>query len=94
MTPEVKKLIRGIHPQIKSHLEGVPGGANVIGRIKPISYRTQVVNGINYFVKVRARTPNKNVFYHLRIFKGFDDQPAQLMKVEGPKRKHDQITFF
>ncbi|ODM97843.1 Cystatin-A2 [Orchesella cincta] len=90
---EIRGIVTQVHSEIKGHLLGLPGGRNIRGEILPISYRTQLVNGVNYFIKVQARTPRKIIYYHLRIYKSFNGTP-RLMKVEGPKHESDTINFF
>jgi len=92
-TQDIINLVEEIHPEIRAHLLGLPGGRNIRGDVVAISFRTQLVNGVNYFIKVRARTPKKMIFYHLKVFKSFGGSP-QLIRIEGPKKQDDEIGYF
>lgn len=57
--------------------------------IDVLSYKTQVVAGLNYFVKVRI----DGKIFHLRIYKHFSGS-LELSKVAGPKPESDPIAYF
>ncbi|EAL67198.1 cystatin A2 [Dictyostelium discoideum AX4] len=79
----VEDIVNAVKPSIQSKL-----GTN-ISNLKVISYKTQLVNGTNYFVKVRT----ENGYAHLRIYKPFSGA-ASLVSVQDGKAKDDEITYF
>ena len=58
--------VHSIVKQVKTQVEGALG--KTLEQFKPISYKTQVVAGVNYFVKVRTGT-NETDHLILRIYK-------------------------
>jgi len=63
--------------------------------IEPVSYRTQVVNGVNYFVKLRAQVGNniRPQYYVAKIYKSFDGNIYSLVDIQPVGRK-DEINYF
>ena len=60
--------------------------------MKAVDYKTQIVNGINYFIKVDAGSEH----LHLRVFKPFafkGDQP-ELHGVQLGKTLQDEVAHF
>ncbi|KFQ65978.1 Leukocyte cysteine proteinase inhibitor 1, partial [Phaethon lepturus] len=60
-----------------------------------IVYRTQVVAGINYFIKVCIRISDVN-YVHLRVFQGLphEDQGPSLVSFQTGKTRDDPLTYF
>ena len=56
------------------------------------SYKTQVVNGTNYFVKVKTDTE----YVHLRIHKSLpcNSEEVTYVNQQLEKNKTDEITYF
>ncbi|KAK5584011.1 hypothetical protein RB653_005618 [Dictyostelium firmibasis] len=79
----VEDIVNSVKLSIQTKL-----GTN-ISHLKAISYKTQLVNGTNYFVKVRT----ENGFAHLRIYKPFSGS-ASLVSVQDGKTKDDDISYF
>nr|ADF87935.1 cystatin [Eriocheir sinensis] len=63
MTPEVQELINEVRPDVEEHL-GRP-----VSRFEGLNYKTQVVSGLNYFVKVDI---GDNEVVHIRVYHTFD----------------------
>eukprot|EP00928_Gymnodinium_smaydae_P085884 TRINITY_DN6959_c0_g1_i1.p1 TRINITY_DN6959_c0_g1~~TRINITY_DN6959_c0_g1_i1.p1 ORF type:complete len:115 (-),score=26.44 TRINITY_DN6959_c0_g1_i1:86-430(-) len=57
---------------------------------EPLSYKTQVVAGINYFVKVKVGAEK---VVHLRIYKHFSGS-SQLSSVKTDCSETDPIEYF
>jgi len=62
--------------------------------IEPVSYKTQLVNGVNYFVKLRAQIGNniRPQYYVAKIYKTFDGN-FSLVDIQAVGRK-DVINYF
>lgn len=61
--------------------------------VVPVSYKSQVVAGVNYFVKYLIRPSGK--YYHARIFRALGKNPEiKLVRIVGPKSENDPITYF
>ncbi|EGG22716.1 hypothetical protein DFA_04846 [Cavenderia fasciculata] len=56
-----------------------------------VSYREQIVNGINYFVKVRV---DHDEFIHLRIYQDFRKTVLLLNSVQEGHTLDSEITYF
>ncbi|XP_057162826.1 cystatin-A isoform X1 [Ursus arctos] len=58
-----------------------------------VEYKTQVVAGINYYIKVRV---GDNSYIHLKVFKGLPQQNPTLTLTgyQTDKSKDDEITGF
>ncbi|NXK86079.1 CYTB protein, partial [Formicarius rufipectus] len=58
-----------------------------------IAYRTQVVAGTNYFVKVQDSSTE---YVHLRLFQSLphENQGPSLVSFQTGKTKDDPITYF
>jgi len=57
----------------------------------PVAYKSQVVAGVNYFVKYHFMPADE--YFHARIFKGLQGQ-VELVRVVGPKAEDDPIEYF
>lgn len=56
-----------------------------------ISYKTQVVNGTNFFIKVQTDTE----FVHLKVYKKIKQlEPLNISNLENKKSKDDEINYF
>jgi cystatin-A/B len=86
-TPEVQQLIDGLHQQIKSQA----GGAEY-PHLKAVSYRTQVVAGTNYLVKVDGGHEH----LHVKIYEPLPHtgEPAKVSAVQTKKTHADELAFF
>jgi len=55
------------------------------------TYRTQVVNGVNYFIKVHTGDEDKRL--HLRIYKPIRGDPEFVSHLPN-RKKADSINYF
>lgn len=64
------------------------------GKLKAISYKTQVVSGTNFFVKVKPEASDN--YLHLRIFKPLpnENSTSSLTAFQTNKSKEDEIEYF
>lgn len=60
---------------------------------KAVSYKTQVVAGINYFIKVHVGDEN---FLHLRVFEGLgpENKAPVLVAYQTNKSRQDELDYF
>ncbi|KAL1229057.1 Cystatin-B [Trichinella pseudospiralis] len=56
----------------------------------PVSIRTQIVAGINYFFKVMV---DEDDFIHLRVFKNLQNE-TQLHGIQHGKKHSDKLEYF
>ncbi|XP_009891382.1 PREDICTED: cystatin-B-like [Charadrius vociferus] len=58
-----------------------------------VEFKTQVVAGTNYFIKVHV---GNDEFMHLRVFRSLphENKPLSLHSYQSSKMKHDELTFF
>ncbi|NWJ02202.1 CYTA protein, partial [Crypturellus undulatus] len=63
------------------------------GIFQAIVYRTQVVAGINYFIKVQV---SDSIYAHLRVFQSLpsENQGPSLVSYETGKTRDDPLTYF
>lgn len=57
--------------------------------ITPLGHKTQIVAGVNYFV----RTKIGQYIFHVRIYRDLQ-RNASVTKVIGPKQESDPIEYF
>uniref|UniRef100_A0A2I3GS45 Cystatin-B n=1 Tax=Nomascus leucogenys TaxID=61853 RepID=A0A2I3GS45_NOMLE len=60
---------------------------------KAVSFKSQVVAGTNYFIKVHVGDED---FVHLRVFQPLpqENKPLTLSNYQTNKAKHDELTYF
>jgi len=80
--------------QVKAKfLENMGENAGDISDFTAVSYKSQVVAGTNYFVKVRT---GEDTYAHLRIFMPlpFAGDTPELVGNQTSKTKEDPISYF
>ncbi|XP_026716930.1 cystatin-A-like [Athene cunicularia] len=86
-TPEVQHIVNQVKPQFESRVNGT------CDIFQAIVYRTQVVAGINYFIKVQVSNTD---YVHLRVFQSLphENQGPSLVSFETGKTRDDPLTYF
>ncbi|CAM9684026.1 unnamed protein product [Bubo scandiacus] len=86
-TPDVQHIINQVKPQFESRVN------RTYGIFQAIVYRTQVVAGINYFIKVQV---SDTEYVHLRVFQSLphENQGPSLVNFETGKTRDDPLTYF
>ncbi|KAM6211035.1 cystatin-A-like [Sarcoramphus papa] len=86
-TPEVQHIVNQVKPQFESREN------KTYNIFKAIAYKTQVVAGINYFIKVQVSDAD---YAHLRVFQSLpqEDQGPSLVSFQTGKTRDDPLTYF
>ncbi|XP_005146690.2 cystatin-B [Melopsittacus undulatus] len=77
--------------EVKSQLEEKEG--KTFDVFTAVEFKTQVVAGTNYFIKVHV---GNDEFMHLRVFRSLphENKPLSLHSYQSSKTKHDELSFF
>ncbi|XP_025917269.1 cystatin-B-like [Apteryx rowi] len=80
-----------IREQVKPQLEEKEG--KTFNVFTAVEFKTQVVAGTNYFIKVHV---GNDEFVHLRVFRSLphENKPLSLHSYQSSKTKHDELTYF
>ncbi|KAL0484130.1 cystatin-A [Acrasis kona] len=82
------KKVQVIADSVKGEVEALTN--DVYDVYEAVSYATQVVAGVNYFIKVKV---GKDEAVHLKVYQGFTGGNT-LSSVEVDKSLDDDITYF
>ncbi|VCW70425.1 unnamed protein product [Gulo gulo] len=82
---------QAIADQVKAQLEEREN--KTYATFKAVAFRSQVVAGRNYFIKVQV---DDDEFVHLRVFQSLphENKPLALSSYQTNKAKHDELTYF
>nr|XP_035949583.1 cystatin-A [Halichoerus grypus] len=86
-TPEIQEIVNKVKPQLEEKQN------ESYQEFEAVEYKTQVVAGINYYIKVRV---GDNSYIHMKVFKSLP-QPNPTLTLTGyqtDKSKDDEITGF
>ncbi|XP_026531242.1 cystatin-A [Notechis scutatus] len=80
-----------ITQEIKSQLEEKE--SRKFGTFDAVSYKTQVVAGINYFIKIHV---GNEEYFHVRVYKRLphENKPVELTNYQSKKEKLEDLTYF
>jgi cystatin-A/B len=85
-TPEVQSMVDGLKMEVSSKL----GGKN-LHPFKAVSFKTQVVAGTNYFVKIHAGDEH----IHVRMFRPLgENSTPQLHSCQAGHSSKSEIEYF
>ncbi|KAM7132543.1 cystatin-A [Molossus nigricans] len=86
-TPEIQEIVDTVKPQLEEKTN------ETYEEFEAVEYKTQVVAGINYFIKVRV---GQDTYIHLKIFKPLPQQQESLTLTgyQTDKSKNDELTGF
>ncbi|XP_071818641.1 cystatin-A-like [Apostichopus japonicus] len=85
---EVTEEVQDLVDQVKAEVESAAG--TTFDTFNATHYSTQVVSGVNYFVKVDV---GNDKFIHVRIYKHFQGN-VTYSGFQDDKTKDDPITYF
>ncbi|KAG8186290.1 hypothetical protein JTE90_004634 [Oedothorax gibbosus] len=85
---EPDENVHQVTREVKDHVETKTGLQ--FEEFTPINYRSQLVNGTNYFIKVR-HAPEQHL--HLRVHRSFNGE-VTLSAVQLDKKLEDELEYF
>ncbi|CAO2631724.1 Csta [Lemmus lemmus] len=86
-TPEIQEIVDKIRPKLEEKTN------EKYEKFEAVEYKTQVVAGVNYFIKVDVGNGN---YTHVKVFQGLhgQDEDLELSGYQTNKTKDDEITYF
>ncbi|KAK2502512.1 hypothetical protein MC885_013597 [Smutsia gigantea] len=86
-TPEIQEIANKVKPQLESETN------RTYEEFKAVEFKTQVVAGINYYIKVQV---GANSYIHIKVFKSLpgEHQTLTLAGYQVGKSKDDELTGF
>ncbi|XP_036599996.1 cystatin-A5-like, partial [Trichosurus vulpecula] len=86
-TPEIQKMVDEVKPQLEKKTN------EKYDCFEAVSYRSQVVAGSMYYVKVHI---GGNKYVHLNIYEPLPqmNEPIELSDYQTGKTKEDEVNFF
>jgi len=97
-TAEVKALVKKVTPAIVRKITEVQG--KPLKEVKSgeqfevLSFKSQIVAGKNYFIKVKVLGENDQKIWHLRVHEHWSGTPVELVNVTGPKDAQHPLEYF
>ncbi|CAF0926535.1 unnamed protein product [Brachionus calyciflorus] len=84
---DIHDLVKQVKSQLATH---APGHENQ--DLEPISFRSQIVNGVNYFIKCKSGDQH----VHLKVHKPLPhtQEGPTLTGVQTGKSDQDEVAFF
>ena len=80
----VFEILENIRPDVESKL------GQSLADYKPVAFKSQLVNGVNYFIKVDI---GNNKFIHVRAYRSFGGDTS-LRAIKADKQLLDEIEYF
>ncbi|MGH0184254.1 UNVERIFIED_CONTAM: hypothetical protein FKN15_014449 [Acipenser sinensis] len=86
-TDEVQQICNEVKPKAEEH------AAKTFDVFTAKEFKTQVVAGTNYFIKVHV---GADEYLHLRVHRPLphENKPLSLHSVQTSKTQHDEIVYF
>ncbi|XP_008585101.1 PREDICTED: cystatin-A [Galeopterus variegatus] len=86
-TPEIQKIADKVKPQLEEKTN------ETFQEFEAVEYKTQVVAGTNYYIKVRV---GDDCYVHLKVFEPLPgrNQDLILSGYQTEKSKDDELTGF
>ncbi|XP_060226895.1 cystatin-A-like [Meriones unguiculatus] len=84
-TPEIQEIADKIKPQLEEQTN------EKYETYEAVEYKTQVVAGVNYFIKVDVGGAR---YIITKAFSGIDDPGFELSGYQANKTRDDELTYF
>ncbi|XP_006975768.1 cystatin-A [Peromyscus maniculatus bairdii] len=86
-TPEIQEIADQVRAQLEEKTN------EKYEKFEAVEYKTQVVAGVNYFIKVDV---GDGRYTHLKVFQGLSGQNEglELSGYQTNKTKDDELTYF
>ncbi|XP_026351799.1 cystatin-B [Ursus americanus] len=86
-TAETQSIADQVKPQLEEREN------KKYATFKAVEFRSQVVAGRNYFIKVQV---DDDEFVHLRVFQSLphENKPLALSSYQTNKARHDELAYF
>ncbi|XP_024625077.1 cystatin-A [Neophocaena asiaeorientalis asiaeorientalis] len=86
-TPEIQEIANTVKPQLEEKTN------ETYEEFEAVEYKTQVVAGINYYIKIRV---GNDRYMHIKVFKSLpqQNQTLALTGYQADKSKDDELTGF
>ncbi|DAA33447.1 cystatin-A [Bos indicus] len=86
-TPEIQEIANMVKPQLEEKTN------ETYEEFTAIEYKTQVVAGINYYIKIQT---GDNRYIHIKVFKSLPQQSHSLILTgyQVDKTKDDELAGF
>lgn len=81
---DIQELIKQVHPEVVLQLDAEPP------QFTAIRYKSQLVAGVNFFVKVKL---DEGRFAHLRIYRNLQGE-VQLSSMQLDKTEEEEVVYF
>ncbi|KAI1286657.1 Cystatin-A3 [Halotydeus destructor] len=85
---EIDETAQSVCDQVRSEVEAKTG--RKFTEFQPLSFKQQLVNGVNYFIKVKV---DNGEHLHVRAHRAFQGD-VTLHSVQENKKLEDEITHF
>ncbi|XP_055480732.1 cystatin-A [Psammomys obesus] len=84
-TPEIQEIADKIKPQLEEQTN------EKYETYEAVEYKTQVVAGINYFIKIHV---GGGRYIHVKAFRSVHDHDIELSGYQADKTRDDDLTYF
>ncbi|XP_032755163.1 cystatin-A-like [Rattus rattus] len=85
-TPEIQEIANEVKAQLEEKTN------KKCEKYEAVEYKTQVVAGINYFIKMDM---GHDCFTHIKVFKGLSENgDLKLTGYQTNKTRDDELTYF
>jgi len=95
VTQEIRDLCGGLTASVQQQTQAL-GRNGIVTEVEPVAVLTQVVAGVNYFIKARIGGESSTEHVHLRVHRspGASIGEAELAAVQVQKSAADELTYF
>ncbi|XP_052014892.1 cystatin-A-like [Apodemus sylvaticus] len=85
-TPEIQEIADKVRPQLEEKTN------EKYEKFEAVEYKTQVVSGLNYFIKIDV---GNGCYIHVRVYRGLSGKDNfELHGYQTNKNKDDELIYF